>query len=281
MLTDRKIVLALIVLLLCAVPLYAQKRLVILHTNDTHSHVDPDKSGSEKGCGGVIERAAYIDSVRIAEGRRNVLLLDAGDFNQGTSYFSELKGMLEIDLLNAMKYDVVALGNHEFDNGPDDLAKRLERLDAKIVCANYDFHGHRLSKIVKPWCIVRRGGLKIGVFGLLTDVSSVVTKNYADMIEYQDPIAVADSMATMLREQKHCDLVICLSHIGVDENLIKRPSELDIAEKTDDIDIIVGGHTHTKIDDKLVRPNAKGKEVIIVTDWKFGYQTGCLTVEKQ
>ena len=130
------------------------QNLTILHLNDTHSHVDPQRSGDYKGRGGFIEQAAYIDSVRTADGKRNVLLLHAGDFSQGTSYFTELGGDIEIDLLNAAGYDVVTLGNHEFDNGPVELARRLKNLDAEVVCANYDFAGSALDGLVKPWTIV-------------------------------------------------------------------------------------------------------------------------------
>ena len=150
------------------------QNLTILHLNDTHSHVDPERSGEYKGLGGVVEQAAYIDSVRKADGKRNVLLLHAGDFSQGTSYFTELGGDIEIDLLNAAGYDVVTLGNHEFDNGSAELARRLKSLDAEVVCANYDFTGTPLEGLVKPYTIVRRAGLKIGVIGLLTDISRVV-----------------------------------------------------------------------------------------------------------
>ena len=141
------------------------QNLTVLHLNDTHSHVDPQRTGEYKGLGGVVEQAAYIDSVRKADGRKNVLLLHGGDFGQGTSYFTELGGDIEIDILNAAKYDVVALGNHEFDNGIVELARRLKRLDADVVCANYDFTGTPLEGIVKPYVIVKKAGLKIGIIG--------------------------------------------------------------------------------------------------------------------
>lgn len=137
---------------------FAQE-LTILHLNDTHSHIDPERSGKHAGKGGVVEQALYIDEVRAEEGKKNVLLLHAGDFSQGSSYFTELNGDLEIDILNAFKYDAVCLGNHEFDNGIDELARRLGNLKVPVVCANYDFSASPLAKYVKPYVIVKKAGL--------------------------------------------------------------------------------------------------------------------------
>ena len=178
------------------------QRLTILHTNDTHSHIDPVRSGAEAGLGGVIERAAYIDSVRSAVGKGKMLLVDAGDFSQGTSYFTMMHGDLEVDLINAMKYDVVCLGNHEFDNGLEELARRLGNLNCPAVCANYEFNGSELGDIVRPYAIIRRGGLKIGFIGLLTDVTRVVERHIADRITYLDPIEVTNRYAGYLKKQE-------------------------------------------------------------------------------
>ena len=139
----------------------AAQDLTILHMNDTHSHIDPERSGRDAGKGGVVEQAAYIDSVRTAVGRKNVLLLHAGDFGQGTSYFTELNGNIEIDVLNAMQFDAVCLGNHEFDNGMEELARRIGNLDVPVVCANYEFSGSPLEGLVDPYIIVRKAGKKI------------------------------------------------------------------------------------------------------------------------
>ena len=165
-----KRLISMIAAVIAASTLYAQD-LTILHMNDTHSHIDPQRSGDYIGMGGVIEQAAFIDSVRVAEGKKNVLLLHAGDFGQGTSYFTELDGNIEIDVLNSMGFDVVCLGNHEFDNGTSELARRLRNLKADVVCANYDFSDSPLENLVKPYAILRKAGLKIGVIGLLTDIS--------------------------------------------------------------------------------------------------------------
>ena len=155
-----------------------QPRLVILHTNDTHSHFEPLRGGEDAGVGGVIERAAFVDSVRAAHGANRVLLLHAGDFGQGTSYFTELKGTLEPTMINDLGYDCIALGNHEFDNGIEDLTERLKmvRPETKFVCANVDLSPFELGEYVKPYAIFKRGRLKIGIIGLESDLSTNVSK---------------------------------------------------------------------------------------------------------
>lgn len=249
------------------------QRLVILHTNDTHSHIDP----SREGLGGVIERAAYIDSVRQADGKKNVLLLDAGDFSQGTSYFPKLHGDLEIDILNAMKYDVVTLGNHEFDNGLDELLRRVKRCKCPIVCANYEFEGHPLGKAIKPYAIVKKAGLKIGIIGLLTpEVKAVVNADIAKRLKLIDTEAVVNKYARILKEDKKCDLVICLTHIG---HIGHGYTDPELAAATTNVDIIVGGHSHTFLEDKEVVKNPEGKDVVIVTNGCWALNMGHLLVE--
>ena len=201
------------VLCMAMVPVQAQK-LTILHTNDTHSHIDPERGGRDAGKGGIIERAAFIDSVRAADGKKNVLLLDAGDFEQGSSYFTLLDGQIEIAAINAMKHDAVALGNHEFDNGLEDLAKRMKKLDCDVLCANYDFSEFELGKYVKPYAIYKRGGMKIGVIGLLCDVRTVVAAETASKLHFMSPSEAVNKWSTWLREKKGCDMVIVLSHLG-------------------------------------------------------------------
>lgn len=268
-----RIILAVMLLVVPAV-LSAQK-LTIVHTNDTHSHIDPVRSGVEAGLGGVIERAAYIDSVRTAAGRRNVLLLDAGDFSQGTSYFTMMHGDIEVDLINAMKYDAVCLGNHEFDNGLEELSRRVRALRCPVVCANYEFSGSDLERLVKPYCIIRRGGLKIGIIGLLTDVSRVVEREIADRITYLDPVETADRYAAYLRNERNCDLVICLTHLGYE----KEPfTDRDLVAATRNIDHVIGGHSHTFLDTAKVHANIDGEPVPIVTDGCWGLYVGNLEI---
>lgn len=250
--------------------------LVILHVNDTHSHVDAERSGKHKGRGGVIEQSAYIDEVRTEVGKKNVLLLHAGDFSQGTSYFTELRGDIEIDILNAMEFDVVTLGNHEFDNGIDELARRLKNLKPHVVCANYDFSGSAIAGYVRPYVIVRKAGMKIGVIGLLADLADVVDARIAEQFKFQDPAAVAQKYASYLKDEKDCDLVICLTHLGYEGEPY---TDCELAAATADVDIIVGGHSHTYLKDKAVVTDSEGKDVVIVTDGKWGLNVGRLDID--
>lgn len=256
---------------LLALSLGAQD-LTILHLNDTHSHIDPQRSGDYQGRGGVIEQAAYIDSVRNAVGKRNMLLLHAGDYGQGTSYFTELGGNIEIDVMNSLKFDAACLGNHEFDNGMDELARRLRNLKADVVCANYDFSGTVLEGLVEPYTVLKRGGVKIGILGVLTDIMSVVDRSIAEALQYQDPAEVVNKYAAYLKNEEGCDLVICLSHLGYEE-------DRELASMTHDLDLIVGGHTHTLLHKKQVVKDLDGDDVVIVQNWKWGLNIGHLTID--
>ena len=255
----------------------AQRRLTILHVNDTHSHLEPERAGGRKGLGGVIERAAYRDSVVKADGERNVLLLHAGDFSQGTSYFSVLGGDIEIDLINAMKYDCVTLGNHEFDNGVDELARRLANIKCPVVCANYDFSNIALAKYVKPYTIVKKAGMKIGIIGLMPDITTLVSKEVSDKIPAFENSEVVNKWAEYLKTEKKCDMVIALTHIGftgepyVDPTLVKR---------TRNIDLVVGGHSHTYLKEPYYENNLDAIPIPIVQDGEWGLNIGNLKVFK-
>lgn len=271
-----KHIISVLVSILAACALGFSQDLVILHVNDTHSHEEPLRDGgTQGGMGGVIERAAYVDSVRTAVGKKNVLLLHAGDFSQGTSYFTELGGDIEIDLINAMKYDVVTLGNHEFDNGIDELARRLGNLKCPVVCANYDFSELVLGKYVKPYAIVRKGGMKIGVIGLLTDVTRVVKRSIADKMKRFDDVEVANKWADYLKNEEHCDMVIALTHIGFDSVGMNDPA---LVAGTRNIDLVVGGHSHTFLTDAEYRANLDGRPVPIVQDGCWGLFVGQVDV---
>lgn len=271
-----KHIISVLVSILAACALGFSQDLVILHVNDTHSHEEPLRDGeAQGGMGGVIERAAYVDSVRTAVGKKNVLLLHAGDYSQGTSYFTELGGDIEIDLINAMKYDVVTLGNHEFDNGIEELARRLGNLKCPVVCANYDFSELVLGKYVKPYAIVRKGGMKIGVIGLLTDVTRVVQRSIADKMKRFDDIEVANKWADYLKNEEHCDMVIALTHIGFDSVGMNDPA---LVAGTRNIDLVVGGHSHTFLTDAEYRNNLDGRPVPIVQDGCWGLFVGQVDV---
>ena len=221
----------------------AQTPIVILHTNDTHSQIEPlqDKDGSMVG--GIYGRAAIIDQVR--QENKNVLLVDAGDFCQGTPYFNYFKGATEVKFMNLLGYQAATLGNHEFDNGSKMLAKQLSKAKFPIVCANYLFFNKKLNNIVKKYVVIEMNGKRIGIFGLLTDIKSLTSpKNYKE-IKYLNAIDVADCMVKELRETEKCDLIICLSHLGLDRGTEDNPDDLILASQVKGIDVIVGGHTHS------------------------------------
>lgn len=266
----RLVIIALSALLLGAFNASAQK-LVILHVNDTHSHLDPERNGKEAGQGGVIERAAYIDSVRKAVGKNKVLLLHAGDWNQGTSYYNVLNGDLEGDLVNALGYDCVTFGNHEFDNDLEDLGRRVAKLKTNVICANYDFSPFELGKYVKPYCIIKRGGMKIGIVGMLCNISTVVDRKVADRVPHFDDVEVLNKWADYLKNDQKCDLVILLSHLGFQEDMAITP-------KISNVDIIIGGHSHTFLKDINYANDKTGKPVPVVQDWKWGLEFGRIDV---
>jgi len=251
------------------------QNLTILHLNDTHSHIEPVRSGEYMGKGGVIEQAVYIDEVRGAESPENVLLLHAGDFSQGTSYFTEMGGDMEIAVLNAMSFDAVCLGNHEFDNGVEELSRRLAGLEMPVLCANYDFTSTPLEGLVRPYAIIEKAGRKIGIIGLLTDVSSVVDPQIASMLKYQDPASIADKYALMLKDLG-CDLIIALTHLGYEGELY---TDQDLVRNTGYLDVVIGGHSHTFLKKHVRMKDRRGRKVVIVTDGKWGLNIGKLTVK--
>ena len=247
-----------------------ETHLVILHANDTHSHFEPVRDDEYPGMGGVIERAAYLDSVRVAEGPENVLLLHAGDFSQGTTYFSELGGNLEVQALNAMKYDVVTLGNHEFDNGLEDLGRRLSSLEMPVVVCNYDFSPFEAGKYIKPYVIVEKAGLKIGVIGVLCDLKSMVAGDIAERVPEFPMVETVQKYADLLKVDEGCDLVIALTHIGYTEHTPGDITDPILCSKTRNLDLIVGGHSHTFLEEMVYLPNVDGVPTPIVQDGCYG-----------
>lgn len=268
----RKIALFFVLTLLALAACSRQPALVILHTNDTHSHYEPLRTGEEAGFGGAIERAAFVDSVRAACGEDKVLLVHAGDFSQGTSYYTELKGQFEPKILNALKYDCVTLGNHEFDNGIEDLTQRLSMLKGtKVVSSNLDLSQFELSEYVKPYAVIDRGGKKIGLIGLAPSLSRNVSASISSRIPQLDNTEVVNKWASYLKKDLGCDLVLLLSHIGFEEDQVLTP-------KISNVDIIIGGHSHTFVDEIHYVSDAAGKKVTIVTDGCWGLAMGQLTL---
>ena len=254
------------------------QRLVILHTNDTHSQIEPLRTGRNDGRGGVDRRLQFIDSVRAEYGKKKVLLLDAGDYNQGTPYFTVAKGDLEMELMNALGYDAGTLGNHEFDNGLDELARRLSAAKFPTLMCNYDVKGTPLEKYVAPYTIIKRGGLKIGIVGATSYLESNVMYDYIKNMKRLDTVAEVNKYADHLKNEEKCDLVIFLSHLGFSGGDYEIPSDHVMAAESYDIDIIIGGHSHTFIDEPSYVKNKNGKEVIIVTAGAQGVEIGELKV---
>lgn len=278
--TARILFICLSVALAAAVGHFWQKdgkvehHLVILHVNDTHSHFEPERTGEYVGMGGILERAAYIDSVRAAMGPENVLLLHAGDFSQGTTYFSELGGNLEIQALNAMKFDVVTLGNHEFDNGLEDLGRRLSSLEMPVVVCNYDFSPFEAGKYIKPYVILERAGLKIGVLGVLCDLKTMVAGDIAERVPEFPWVETVQKYADLLKVDEKCDLVIALTHIGYEEHTPGDVTDPILCSKTRNIDLFVTGHSHTFLDKMVYHPNVDGTPVPVVQDGWMGVYMG-------
>lgn len=243
--------------------------ITIIHVNDTHSQLEPVRSGEFAGMGGELERAAYIDSVRRADGPSNVLVLHAGDFFQGSSYFPEFGGTVEIQTLNAVHYDAVTLGNHEFDNGLEALGERLSSLECPVVVCNYDFSPFEIGKYVKPYVIVEKAGKKIGIIGVLCKLKDMVAADIADRVPSFDMIPTVQKYADELRPQ--CDLVIALTHIGYTEHNPGDITDPQLVAATHGIDIVVGGHSHTFMEQPDWVENLDGRKVPIV-------QTGCTGV---
>ena len=235
-------------------------KLTILHTNDMHSHIHPFTSGRNKGLGGMAQRAALIKQIRKQE--EHVLLLDAGDIFQGTPYFNVYGGELEFKLMSEMKYDAVTLGNHDFDNGLEGLKKQLPHANFPFLIANYDFSDTILKNTFKAYKVFRKGDLKIGVFGIGIELVGLVPKKLYQNTVYQDPIPTANHYANLLKQKERCDLVICLSHLGF-KYKGKKISDMTFAGQTRDIDLIIGGHTHTFLKKPVKQLNLDEKEVLI------------------
>ena len=264
-----------LVIFSCSLDAHARK-LVILHTNDTHSQIEVVRSGKGIGKGGVHQRAEFF--ARIKAENENVLILDAGDYNQGTPYFTVFKGDLEVQVMNELGYEVVTLGNHEFDNGLDELARRLRNAKYTTVCANYDFTDTPLKDIIKPYVVIERGGLKIGIFGITTDLKTLVAKQNIKGMVYKDAYQVTDATALKLRNELGCDLVIALTHIGY-SGYPDQLSDINLAQKTENVDIIIGGHSHTFLKSEKIYKNRAGKDVVIVQAGAQGEYVGCLEIE--
>ena len=253
----------------------SHKNITILHTNDVHSHVEPfSKDHSEfPNKGGFERRATLISEIR--RQNPNTLLFDAGDIFQGTPYFNFYGGEIEFKLMSMLGYDAITIGNHDFDNGMDGLDKQLPNAKFDIISSNYDFKNTILESKVSDYKIYNKSGIKIGVFGLGIELEGLVSKDLYKETKYLDPIDIANDTAKKLKETENCDLVICLSHLGYKyEKFPNKVSDLNLAKSTKNIDLIIGGHTHTFMNKPVVVKNNVGNDVLINQVGCFGLYLG-------
>lgn len=276
--TLRKTVVLYMLLLFTAVGAYAQKHLEVLHTNDTHSCIMPLNPNladtAVAGRGGFLRRVAMIKEERAKN--PDLLLIDSGDFSQGSPFYTMFKGDVEIGLMNLMGYDAVTIGNHEFDFGLENMARIFKMAKFPVVCANYDFTGTCVEGLVKPYVIIKRNGLKIGLFGLSPQLEGLVDLSKCKGVTYLDPIEVGNRVAAELKHDKKCDVVICVSHLGW-----LRPDEIGdqkLLASSKDIDLVLGGHSHSYFKALRYVNNADGKAVPVDQNGKNAMYVGKLTL---
>lgn len=249
-----------------------QMQLVVLHTNDTHSRIEPlpETDRTAPGMGGVVRRATYIDGVR--KENKNVLLFDAGDFLQGTPYFNLFKGEVEVEAMNRMGYDAATLGNHEFDYGLEVLEKVVREASFPIVSSNYDFSDTPLAGLIPPYLILKQRGVRIGVMGINIQPRGLIAAEHYKGMKFLDPVKTANEMAVKLREEYRCDMVICLSHLGY-------IADRRLAESSRHIDLIIGGHSHTHMKQPAVLKNLDDKDVVVFQTNGRGVHVGRLDIQ--
>ncbi len=253
------------------------RQLLILHTNDTHSCVLPLNPNLADtmlaGRGGFLRRAAMIDQMRKED--KDLLLLDSGDFSQGSPYYTMFKGDVETELMNIMGYDAATIGNHEFDFGLENMARIFRKAKFPIVCANYDFTGTVVEGLVKPYVIIKRKGVRIGIFGLSPKLDGLVMASTCAGVRYSDPIKTANAVADELKNEEKCDVVICLSHLGWDEAGL---NDMEMMAKTRNIDLVLGGHSHSYFKTLNHVRNLDGKDVPNDQNGKHGIFVGKITL---
>ncbi len=258
------------------------RQLLILHTNDTHScmlPLNPNLADTMlAGRGGFLRRAAMIDQMRKED--KDLLLLDSGDFSQGSPYYTMFKGDVETELMNIMGYDAATIGNHEFDFGLENMARIFRKAKFPIVCANYDFTGTVVEGLVKPYVIIKRKGVRIGIFGLSPKLDGLVMASTCAGVRYSDPIKAANAVADKLKNEEKCDVVICLSHLGWDEAGL---NDMEMMAKTRNIDLVLGGHSHSYFKTLNHVRNLDGKDVPNDQNGKHGIFVGKikLSLEKR
>jgi 5'-nucleotidase len=252
-------------------------KVTILHTNDTHSNIEPLPANHSKfpNMGGISKRFEVIKAIR--QEQEHVLLLDAGDIFQGTPYFNKYKGTLEMKLMSELGYDAATMGNHDFDAGLEGFFMASEHAKFPFLCANYDFSNTILKDKTKPYTIFKKGKYSIGVFGIGIELEGLVPASKFEQTIYLNPIKVANEVASFLKKEG-CDVVICLSHLGF-EYQTDKVSDRVLAAQTSNIDIILGGHTHTFMEKPIEVNNSEGKPVLINQVGWGGLHLGRIDIE--
>ncbi len=249
------------------------RKITVLHTNDTHSRIDPfpDNDPKYPGMGGIYRRMKIIEEIR----RENhpVLLLDGGDFFQGTPYFNIFGGEVELKAMSAMNYDAATLGNHDFDNGAEGLLRQLPHAKFPLLNSNYNFENSVLNGHIEKYRIFEKAGIRTGVFGIGIELNGLVDERLTKNILYTDPVKSANATAGLLKKDMKCDLVICLSHLGYKYDNDKISDET-MAMATKNIDLILGGHTHTFLDTPVIVKNSEQKNVLIAQTGWVGIRLG-------
>ncbi|MDO4994405.1 MAG: 5'-nucleotidase C-terminal domain-containing protein [Bacteroidales bacterium] len=240
-----------------------QKSLLVLHTSDTHSCIMPLSSNSDNKFvadkAGYLRRCVLIDDFRASD--PDLLLIDCGDFSQGSAYYNLYKGDVEVKLMNHMCYDAATIGNHEFDFGIDNMARLFRMAQFPIVCCNYDFTGTVLQDLVKPYVIVEKKGLRIGLIGVCPKLEGLVSEKNCPGVIYRDPVECAQPIADKLKNEDHCDLVFVLSHLGYTRPLNGGMYDLEFIPAMHNIDAVFGGHSHTYFKEPKYFENADGKKI--------------------
>lgn len=267
--------------LLTAVPLHtAAKKTVVLHTNDTHSCIMPLSRNladtAVAGRGGFLRRAAMIQAERAKT--PGLLLLDSGDFSQGSPFYTIFKGEVEVELMNRMGYDAVMIGNHEFDFGVENMARIFKRAKFPVICSNYDFTGTPLEGLVKPYTVVEREGVRIGIFGIGPELDGLVMEKTRGGVKYNDPVKTANNVVKTLKRKEKCDVIICLSHLGWD---IEGLDDAAFTAQTHGIDLILGGHSHSYFNNLEYTKDLDGHPVPNDQNGKSGIYVGKITINME
>ena len=279
----RKVIL-MIALLLATMSASAKgpKKITVLHTSDTHSCILPlNKNLADTmlaNRGGFLRRIAMLKQERRKD--PGLLLFDCGDFSQGSSYYTMFKGDVEVELMNRMHYDAVTIGNHEFDFGLDNMIRLFKMAEFPVVCSNYDFADTELKDIVKPYLVLKRQGVRIGVFALCPPLEGLVSRKNYGPLKFLDPVEVTDRMVDVLRNREKCDVVICLSHLGWE---VSDYPDNELIKRTSGIDLILGGHSHTYLETLGYETDKTGRQVPVDHEGKHAVFVGKiqLTLEKK